>query len=165
MSIFSRLQPTTYANIFKLQTSGTTAISESSEQSKLSWKKVDLRDNILISEPEIVSVQVDKFLHCRNLMCKKRVDLVSGSKVATCTFCRRKMLASKCQKEVLCRITLEKKDQQYDLTIFSNVLEDYGIDIDDEKLEEQLLVLEDIDIYFNRRRVVTKIQNHPEDLI
>jgi len=35
----------------------------------------------------------------------------------------------------------------------------------DGKLDEQLLDLVDIDINFNRRMVVTKIQNHPEDLI
>jgi len=35
----------------------------------------------------------------------------------------------------------------------------------DRKLDEQLLDLVDFDIYFNRRRLVTKIQNHTEDLI
>ena len=96
-------------------------------------------------------------------MCKKRVELLSGTKTVTCEYCRRKMLASKCQKQVVAHVTLEKHEYQYELTIFPNVLEDFGLNPTSETLEEELLELVDVDVYFNRRRIVTKIQNHPED--
>jgi len=34
-----------------------------------------------------VAYVVERYLYCRSVMCKERVDLVSGSKMATCTFC------------------------------------------------------------------------------
>jgi len=73
------------------------------------------------------------------------------------------MLAAKCKRQSICH--LAKNDHQYDLTIFPSVLEQYGFDINDQNIENELLGLSDIDIYFNQRRIVTKIQNHPEDLI
>jgi len=54
---------TIYRKKFKLQTSGTTSVEASKEQDQLDWKNADLRDNILLIDPDVVSVYVDSFLN------------------------------------------------------------------------------------------------------
>lgn len=54
---------TIYGKKFKLQTSGTTSVEASKEQDQLDWKNADLRDNILLIDPDVVSVYVDSFLN------------------------------------------------------------------------------------------------------
>ena len=46
----TNITTTIFGNKFKIQTSGTTSVEETKEQTELNWKKVDLRDNILLNK-------------------------------------------------------------------------------------------------------------------
>ena len=59
-------------------------------------------------------------------------------------------------------MVLEKNGKQTNLTIFPNVLD--GLSIDKTIIEDELLMFEDYDFHYSKKRIVTNIVKH-EDLI
>ena len=82
-------------------------------------------------------------------------------KFVKCTSCNRKMV-TKCLKHTfIVEVILEKRGKQTSLTIFPNVLDD--LQIDKTIIEDEILMFENFDFHYSKRRIVTKIVKH-EDL-
>lgn len=74
------------------------------------------------------------------------------------------MLVSKCIKSVSVEITFSEKDNpenEHVLTAFSSVLM-HVIDMeqDEEGIEDAVLTMENVDIVFNKRKIITSMTKH-----
>jgi len=63
-------------------------------------------------------------------------------------------------------ILVEKKDEtkQHNVTLFKNTLDQFKL-IQGEDLETELLLLENVDFTFNRKKIVTKMVAHTEETL
>lgn len=72
------------------------------------------------------------------------------------------MLIKRCKSVTNVELTLEKDDEQVILTAFLNVLNKV-VRVEgktNDKLEDILLELEDVDITYNKKTVITNIVDH-----
>ena len=71
-------------------------------------------------------------------------------------------MVTKCLKHTfIVEVILEKRGKQTSLTTFPNVLDD--LQIDKTIIEDEILMFENFDFHYSKRRIVTKIVKH-EDL-
>ena len=119
--------------------------------------------------PVILGVNINVYAICNNLdKCKrKKVYPLPGEKTVKCTNCRKSMLLTRAPCGMTGEVFLEKGDQTMTLTIFPNTLTTYfqehvldAYKDNPEQLEERILNLTNLDITYNLKKIVTKIENH-----
>ena len=120
--------------------------------------------NSTITSADVVSVGINLYPICVNEKCARKVQILPGEKIVKCNNCLRKMLSSKCPCGLNCTLDVEADDAQITLTVFPTELgiffQEDIIDTYTEKpdeLEEKLLSLDNIDITYNKKNVITKI--------
>ena len=98
--------------------------------------------------------------------CKKKVTPYPGHSRVTCqsTTCKRKMKISRCKSTYSVEVTvLDKSNQQHVLTIFPSVLEVIETNGSPDEIEDKILDLENLDIYYNKKKVIVNITDHVND--
>ena len=116
--------------------------------------------------PDIISAKIYKYPICASAKCGKKVNIVPGEPLVRCTACTRRMLPKKCPLGLHCVLEVQHNDKDHILTIFSAQLtsflneeiETYCDDTD--SLEERILMMENVDITYNKKNVVTNIVYH-----
>ena len=146
----------------KMATTGATTVT-AVEKIKIDWDCVDsVKCDETVCCPDVLSVKLSTFLTCVNIDCKRKVMPYAGETTVTCTnpVCRRKMLLKRCRKSYNCELTFEKNDRQFTITLFPKVIENFFGECNIELLEEKLLLLENFDITFTKRRIAVLMCDH-----
>ena len=113
--------------------------------------------------PEVVAVKLEEYYSCRSITCRKKKTLDDKDILfIKCTSCNRKQLTKSLKHTFIVEVIFEKRGQQTNLTIFPNVLDD--LNLDKTIIEDEILMFEKYDFHYSRRRIVTKIVKHEEDL-
>eukprot|EP00794_Sanderia_malayensis_P013403 gene13403-14779_t len=163
----------------KLQTTPRTTVLQVSSEDTIDWAtilpeiekvehpspaKPSNAGNSTLQNVDITSVKVNTYPQCANSKCKKKVLIIPGENVVKCNSCERKMLPSKCPCGLNCIIDVVDNENEISLTIFptelgklfrEEIIESYGMQPD--LLEEKILMLNSVDVTFNKKNVVTKI--------
>ena len=121
--------------------------------------------------PDILSVKLNIYPICTNRNCKgKKVTPLPRDITVECPKCTRLMLVTKCQCGLNGEINLEKDLKALTLTVFAEPLNKYfGEDFilkyknNPHKLEENILLMENVDITYNSKRIILDIFYHKND--
>ena len=127
--------------------------------------------NLKLCCQDILSVKLNIYPICANRNCKgKKVIPLPGDITVECPNCTRSMLVTKCQCGLSGEINLEKDSKAFTLTAITEPLNRYfGEDIilkyknNPHKLEENILLMENVDITHNSKRIILDISNHKKD--
>ena len=108
-----------------------------------------------LSSPKVMNAIVHVYKKCNNASCNKKLTTIPGKQTARCLHCKRAMLLKDCIQSSHANVLFEHEGSTYDLTIFHDVLKAYfqGDDVMD--FEEKLLLLKDVKITYNNKKVVT----------
>ena len=118
-------------------------------------------DKFVLCCPEVVAVKLENYYSCRNIVCRKKIIVEDKNvKFVKCPSCSRKMVTKGLTHTFIVEIVFEKAGKQTNLTLFPNVLND--LDIDKTIIEEELLMLENYDFSYSKKRIVTGIVKHEE---
>ena len=148
----------------KLTTTGTSKFEAvDSAETVVREEAGDSNEITVLCCPEVVGAKLEEYYSCRNITCRKKITLDDKDiKFIKCTSCNRKQLTKSLKHTFIVEVILEKRGQQTNLTIFPNVLDD--LNLDKTIIEDEILMFENYDFHYSRRRIVTKIVKH-EDLI
>ena len=123
-----------------------------------------------LSCPTILNAEVAVYTLCTNSNCSKKVVPFPGEVTVRCNHCHKKMLVSNCNCDINANIEIEHVPKNITLTVFSNVLTKFfKEDVptryknDKEALEDKILMMNNVDIKYNKKRVITSITTHPQD--
>ena len=133
------------------------------DQTKIAWERIPLSEKKHLCCPEAVAVKVEQHAICRTFECKQKLRLPQEacSKIY-CDKCKKALPLKKCRLTTTCEVTFEVGFKQYNLTIFNDVVNDFWGKLDREQLEDTVLNMEGIDVFYDNRRVVQKLQLHDE---
>ena len=116
--------------------------------------------------PEVVSVTLDVFPGCTNIVYGRPVVAVSDQPSTSCEQCNTTMKVSKCPCIFHCTLTFE--DMEMSLNLSLEVLQSY-LQQDAIKLcsneniksfKGYLLFIEKVDYFYNTKKVITFMQKH-----
>ena len=99
------------------------------------------------------------------LLCKKPVVIVPASKTVTCLHCKQTIKTSKCGITFTCIITIDTVENPLHLPL--EVIQEYlKIDViemcknDIETIKEKILFLENVDLVYNNKFMITSMVDH-----
>lgn len=130
----------------------------------------DIEPTMRLCCPSIESIVLDTFFKCKK--CAKKIKLVPGTGILTCTHCHREYLVSNLQKDIACKeliisFDLKTSDRAITASAFVETLNEYfGKDVrNDEKnhLKTQILGMQNVDFIIKKSNmVITEIISHDE---
>lgn len=117
--------------------------------------------------PVIVTSKLVSFVSCPNLECRKKISIVDRSaKAITCLHCKHTTLAKRCTITYSMDVVCEKDGRQTKLTAFPECIQNY---FNHEELPENIssyeiamLEAENIDITYDKKKIITKLEDHKE---
>lgn len=122
-------------------------------------------NEISVKVPNIHSVQsVEKFIHCLNKYCSRRLIRPSSTKIVHCDRCGYSTRSANCTEQLCVKVVIELDGQEIHLTAFQNVLnsifEGQGTcTLSATEVSEKLLLLEEINIKYNSEtQIITELQ-------
>ena len=117
---------------------------------------------------EITSVAIDILPGC--ILCKKPLVIVPGSKIVTCLHCRQTMKTTKCGVTFSCIVTIDGLEDKLNIPLDIinnflkiNVIEECQVDMD--AVKEKILFVENANVIYNNKHVVTSILYHDKENI
>ena len=162
---FTNLSTNYWNNVKKLSATIYTVIkqTENAMLSELQFDEEDFStpDDVLIVAPRFQSVEsVQRFRACCN--CNKRIVQLQQD-VVTCDHCQHMVLLSHCPLRLCATVVILVDDQKKSLTMFEDSLKELlgefdASDINTTEVAKNLLLLEDIEIMYNNRNVITKFK-------
>lgn len=133
------------------------------DQTKITWERIPLSERKHLCCPEAVAVKVEQHAICRTFECKQKLRLPKeASSKIYCDRCKKALPLQKCRLATTCEVTFEVGFKQYNLTIFNDVVNEFWGKLDREELEDTILNMHEIDVFYDNRRVVQKLQLHDE---
>ena len=135
-----------------------TTVEEHNNNIAVEWEE-EVPNSFRIQCAEVLSCKATSFRSCVNIICRRKVVPFPGEVSVTCSSCRRKMLVKRCSESVTVELTVENNNQQIILTVFEKVLKEFIGPLSMETVEVQVLMLEDITITYNNKKVITAMTN------
>lgn len=125
-----------------------------------------ISNNTRICCPAVISSLVNNYISCPNNDCRKKIDLtMSESKTVTCHHCNRMMLIRKCTVSYSINVVIEKNGKKTKLTAFPECVKEYFKKSGETDLKEYataLLEAENVDFTYDRKKVITKLEDHED---
>ena len=140
-----------------------------SEETNYDWCMHPFTDkSTIICCPTILSVHLNDYISCPNNDCRKKIDVENNSsKTVLCVSCKIIMLVKNCQKTYSIELIVEKNGKQTKLTAFPECIKQYFHKSGETELKNYLcsmLEFENVDIHFDRKKIITKFQDHCDDM-
>lgn len=125
----------------------------------------DQCNEIAVKVPNIHSVKsVEKFIHCLNKYCSRRLIQTSSANIVHCDRCGYTMRSANCTEQLCAKVVIEVDGQEIHLTAFQNVLNSIfegqgNCTLSLTEVSEKLLLLEEINIKYNSEtQIITELQ-------
>lgn len=141
------------------------------EKESFDWSKNPaLSSHTRICCPTVVSAKPQCYVRCPINDCRKKIDVIKvDAKEVTCDHCGNIMLLKRCAVTYSIDVIVEKNTKQLKLTAFPECLKEFfknsGGDTNLKQYVSAFIETENVDIHFDKKRIITKIEHHPEDLI
>ena len=133
--LLSKLTSTFYKDQLKLQTTHSTVAKLSETQIDVAWDSMHNTDISKLCCPDVLFVNITKYLQCRNVFCNRKignVDEFESETTLKCPHCDCLLKKSKLKGVFSIEATLEvKENKELKLTFFPNVLEQFFSGNDD----------------------------------
>ena len=149
----------------RLYTTNSTVFEAHSKKYNTELSRFNINDGyVKMCCPQIQSIIINSFYQCINASYKRKVSPFPGENKVTCGSCKGKMLVKSLIKNSNTELELQGKGTWCDIIVrvFQNVLKnEFEIDeLTSDKLEDNLLEAENLDIIYNKNIIVVSITWH-----
>ena len=126
------------------------------------WENIPMNDHKTMCCPLVLAAKVEQYLVC--IVCSKKITLPldKNTKKIVCLPCKRALPIKKCKLTTFCEITFEYASNQITLTPFNKILSSFFGDLELDQLEDTILKIDHVDVWFDNRRVIQKLQHHDD---
>ena len=145
-----------------LTTTWDSDITEEEDDVSYAWENIPVNENKSMCCPTVLAAKVEQYFIC--IFCKKKLERPS-SKITkvSCGPCKRSMPIKRCKLTTFCEITFDYAHSQITLTAFNDVVANFfGENLNVDQLEDCILEMGQVDIFYDNRRVIQKLQNHDD---